>query len=175
MEYSTEVRVKDTDERYTPSWLLDLVREALGAIAYDPCTTPDNPVCAVNFSALPRENGLETNWLKRARGGYSWVNSPFSVGNLLQWSKKCSFEAKWGAEIVQLTPADPSTAWFDVCSSYAALALALKRRPEYGKPGEAFGATAKQPAMLWYAGPRAKLFARAMELHAHVWAPGWRP
>lgn len=73
---------------------------------------------------------------------------------------------------MQLTPVDPSTGWYEHLADHAALALGLKRRPEYGKPGEAYGATAKQPAMLWYFGHRARWLARNMQMFAHCHIPG---
>lgn len=169
-EIRERLRVKETDERYTPRWLLDLVVSALGPLAYDPCTAPHNPAGALMFAYLPTTDGLETSWSNR--GGVVWVNPPFSPGNLAKWANKCAIEADQGVEIVLLTPVDPSTGWYSMLSYAAPLALALKRRPEYGKPDGAFGATAKQPAMLWYFGHRAKHFARCMAEHAHTWVPG---
>jgi hypothetical protein len=164
-----QLGIKDTDERYTPRWLLDIVISALGPLAYDPCTAPHNPAGAIRF-ACPPVNGLETSW--QDRGGVVWVNPPFSNGNLAKWANKCAVEADYGVEIVLLTPVDPSTGWYSSLSYAAQLAAALKRRPEYGKPDGAFGATAKQPAMLWYFGHRTKHFARCMAEPAHCWVPG---
>lgn len=170
---SDEPRVKETDERYTPRPLINLITAALGPIFYDPATTKDNPVGARAFSALP-ENGLLQDWKRRARGGLTYVNSPFSVGNLPQWAGKVVDEARGGLEIVQLTPVDPSTDWYEVLVEHANLLLGLKERQKYDKPaGEvAFNAGAMQPAMLWYFGARARQFARAMAPYAHASLPG---
>jgi len=160
---------KETDERTTPAWILDIVCEALGEIEYDPCTTAANPTGARFFTCLP-DNGLEWAW--EFYKGLVWVNPPFSTGNIKRWANKACDSAADGAEIVMLTPVDPSTEWFTTLSRDALLAAGLKRRPEYGKPGKAYGQVAKQPAMLWYFGHRVKLFARAMQAHAECWIPG---
>lgn len=173
MKSTSEVKVKASDERYTARPLINLITAALGPIMYDPCTTKDNPVGARAFSALP-ENGLEQDWKRRARGGLTYVNSPFSTGNLERWGSKVVDEARGGLEIVQLTPVDPSTDWYEVLVDQANLLLGLKERQKYGKPaGEvAFDAGAMQPAMLWYFGARARQFARAMAPYAHASLPG---
>lgn len=168
----SEVRVKESDERYTDPVLIGLIVAALGPIAYDPCTTKDNPVGAREFSALP-DNGLMQDWKRRARGGLTFVNSPFSTGNLLTWSEKVRDEARGGLEIVQLTPVDPSTEWYAVLHEHANLILGLKKRQKYGKPGQAFTNVAMQPAMLSYFGARGRMFARAMAPHAHASLPGF--
>lgn len=173
MKRTSEVKVKASDERYTSRELIGLITAALGPIMYDPATTKDNPVGARAFSSLP-ENGLEQDWKRRARGGLTYLNSPFSTGNLERWASKVVDEARGGLEIVQLTPVDPSTDWYEVLVDQANLLLGLKERQKYGKPaGEvAFKAGAMQPAMLWYFGARARQFARAMAPYAHASLPG---
>jgi hypothetical protein len=170
---TTYPKVKPTDERYTPRWLLDAIVEALGPIAYDPCSPSHNPTGAARFTCLP-DNGLETDWLELSGGGLVFVNSPFSNGNLLRWSNKvCDWHVR-GCEIVQLTPIDGTTAWFECLFDRADIASALKTRPTYGKPAseESFEATAKQPAMLWYFGSRTKAWLRVMRDYAHCYVPG---
>lgn len=62
----TAPATKETDERGTPGWILDLVTDALGEIEYDPCTTHENPTGARFYTALP-DNGLEWAWEHRAK------------------------------------------------------------------------------------------------------------
>jgi hypothetical protein len=70
----TEVKTKETDERYTPGYLLEKFRELLGEIDLDPCASEDDRhrVCNNSFTAL--NNGLETDW----RGLQLYINPPGS-------------------------------------------------------------------------------------------------
>lgn len=62
---------------FTPSYVLDLVREDLGgAIGLDPCTTDDNPVGAERYFTL-REDGLSRSWIGPKWKPTVFVNPPY--------------------------------------------------------------------------------------------------
>lgn len=165
------LNLRPTDERYTPRVVLDPLVQALGAIAYDPCTMAANPVGATSFSALP-ENGLEQDWNARAQGGLTWVNMPFS--KMRVWTRACVEQADRGAELAILTPVDPSTDWYATLFARADIAAQLGKRVRYIAPADqpAINCGAMQPTMIWYIGPRVAAFIRAFEGRAHFIVPG---
>ena len=71
-----------SDERYTPSWLLAVVEEALGGIDLDPCADPLKRVPAKSHFTLA-DNGLEQAW-----EGSVYINPPFS--NTADWVRHLS-------------------------------------------------------------------------------------
>jgi hypothetical protein len=105
----------------TPESFLDLVR-AVGPIALDPCTTPENPTGAAHFCCqvvvqddngrpviAPYSDGLQRRWSDFR--GLVYCNPPYGRA-LGAWAAKCSEEARLGAEIILLVPARPDTKWF---------------------------------------------------------------
>lgn len=93
----------ETDQRFTPQSVLDVVRE-FDRIALDPCTVPDNPVGADRFYT-EEDDGLVLRWK-----GLSFVNPPYSRGKLLKWAKRaCDMWGYLSVESISLVPADTST------------------------------------------------------------------
>lgn len=88
----------ETDERYTPEWVLDLVTSALGGIDLDPCADPQRRVQAKNHFTK-EDNGLEQPWKGRV-----FLNPPFS--NSKDWVRHLSLYLASGAvtEAVVLIP-----------------------------------------------------------------------
>jgi phage N-6-adenine-methyltransferase len=86
----------------TPLHILALVQESFnkGAIVTDPCTTKDNPTCAIVYYT-PKENGLSlTNeWQDNA-----FVNPPYS--NPAPWLKEIDYRMKFEQiqEAIALVP-----------------------------------------------------------------------
>lgn len=163
--------MSSTDERYTPGQVLDPMVRVFGPLALDPCAPAHNPTGARNFYTKER-NGLVQNWAAGARGGWAFVNPPFS--ELITWVALVIFWARRGVEIVLLTPQDSTPLWHDALDESAALACPLKRRVRYVYPEGA--AQPKGCAMfattLWYLGSRQSLFVAAMHGHGHLYQPG---
>lgn len=162
-----------TDQRFTPLWVLNIATKACGPIAYDPCTTADNPAGALDFSALP-EDGLAQQWAERSGGGLVWVNSPFSRGQLRQWASKACDAFLAGGEVVMLTPVDPSTDWYAILTDHARVAAGLKKRVRFHTPADqvAMESAAKGSTMLWYLGHNTRAFIESARPHAHLYLPG---
>jgi len=163
--------VKPTDRRFTPLWLVDLVRDALGPIALDPCTEPNNPTRAERFFTAA-DDGLVHDWREASGGGVIWVNPPFS--EMLRWSDKVQSEAHAGCEIVMLTAIDSTTRWFSRLNMRADIAAPLKRRLKFGFPAEDIQpkSAANAACMLWYFGKRDVEFLRVFRDHSHPYVPG---
>ena len=62
----------DSDERYSPNWLIQLAIEVMGGIDLDPCADPLRRVPASNHFTK-EQNGLDQHW-----AGRLWFNPPFS-------------------------------------------------------------------------------------------------
>jgi phage N-6-adenine-methyltransferase len=161
-----KVRVqKESDERYTPEYVLDIIRE-IGPIVLDPCTTSDNRTGATTFYTF-EDDGLTKDWWDASQGGLIYVNPPFS--NLRGWVNKFAEEAAKGCNIVALTPGDTSTLWFQntVCVTASAVCF-WKGRIEFIRVSKAFGQGAMQPTMFHFWGPKVELFEKAFKKHGIV-------
>ena len=89
---ATEPRVEHrsgNDERFTPSWMFDLVRK-LGPIYLDPATTVDNPAGAEMFFTR-EDDGLSKHWGSYGKG-VIWLNPPYS--RVSDWARKCIAETR---------------------------------------------------------------------------------
>lgn len=88
----------DTDQRYTPAWVLELIEKIMGGIDLDPCADPRKRVPANNHFT-EEMNGLELGWKGRV-----FLNPPFS--NSSDWVKHLCIYFHAGAitEAVILLP-----------------------------------------------------------------------
>jgi hypothetical protein len=157
----------ETDERYTPFAVLQLVRQ-VAPIGLDPCTTMDNRTGARRFFTS-KEDGLAQSWLVCPRGELVYVNPPYSRGQLARWTAK--IVDGWHeshTEIIALTPCDLGTKWATELFKHADAFAGWRGRISFVKPDGSYDTGAKQPSILWYFGERATRFMRAFELHANV-------
>ena len=124
----------------TPTWLVDRIRADVfgGRIDLDPATTPENPVGAERFIALP-EDGILTPW----SGPHIFCNPPYG-STLPHWVEKCIQNAST-AKIVLLIPARVETRWFQLALRNASDTLFFSKRLQFGKWG-AFGGRAGRNA-----------------------------
>lgn len=174
---------KDSDERYTPEWLLDIVRE-MGAIGLDPCAPLSNPVNAEAFCAVSGsfdrmgqmandKDGLQARWTD-IPDGLVWINPPYSAGAMEQWVHKTLQEASNQMEILMLTQADSSTRWHQRLDEECDARCALRTRVGFVDVDGNEMAGAKFASAVWYWGPRRRLFRDVWELHGKIsqeWGP----
>jgi site-specific DNA-methyltransferase (adenine-specific) len=140
----------------TPESVLARVRR-VGAIAFDPCASPDNPTGAAVYCSPPQD-GLDLCWTEASAGRLVFVNPPFGRA-LPRWVGTCAAEASKGNEIVLLTPARPDTSWFRLAwGSARAVCLWSGRMTFKGAP-----APAPFPSALWYWGPNRGWFVGAFD------------
>lgn len=161
--------MKPSDERYTPEWLLNIVR-AYAPIACDPCTTRDNRTRAeVYYHAGDCDCEIEHEW-PRASSGVCWVNPPYSRGELARWVGECISQAARGSEVIALLPGDLGTrAGQTVASSSDAICFVRGRIVFGGPDGYEIKTGAKQPSVLAYFGDRAKRFGAHFGRLGVVW------
>lgn len=141
-----------TDQRFTPSRVLDAVR-SFAPIGLDPCTTPDNPVGAeIWHDGASHGCGLSCPWVCAA-GSVAFVNPPYSRGQLPKWADKARHE--WhanGTESILLVPADTSTASTQFLLRHATAVAFWRRRLRFA--GAAGVSAAKFASALFYFGER---------------------
>lgn len=156
---------KESDERYTPDYVLDIIR-GIGSIALDPATTVDNRTGAEVFYTF-EDDGLTKDWFEVTNGKLVYVNPPFS--NLKGWVNKFAEEGNKGCNIVALLPGDTSTKWFQENVWDTASAICLwKGRIEFIRVSKAFGCGAMQPTLFAFWGPEVEKFENAFKLHGKV-------
>jgi hypothetical protein len=111
----------------TPDYILGSVRESLGGtIGLDPCTTPDNPVDAMQFYAPPQD-GLVLPWLHAT----AFVNPPYGKAREA-WVRKCIAYGIDGMKIILLIPAHTDTRIFQAALRSATAVVFIKGRVKFG-------------------------------------------
>jgi phage N-6-adenine-methyltransferase len=157
--------VADTDERYTPQRVLDVVR-AVAPIGLDPCTTKDNPTKA-RFFYTPDEDGSTASWALCPPDELIYVNPPYSRGMLAKWAAKVVHSAQQGREIIMLTPCDLGTIWATTLFNHADALAGWRGRIAFEFPNGEYDVGAKQPSLLWYFGERGKRIKRIFDDHSN--------
>lgn len=112
--------------QFTPAYILDPVREWLGVIDLDPCTTPDNPVDALRFYAPPAD-GAALPWDVDT----IFVNPPYGKARE-RWVRRCIEAAQAGSAVALLIPAHTDTRIFALAMETATWAVFVKGRIKFG-------------------------------------------
>ena len=125
------------DEWQTPVDLY-LALDAEFGFELDPCCTSENVRCPTGLYRDRGRDGLVLPWGRRR----TYVNPPYSRGNIEKWCEKCVGEAQRGSLVVALLPCDCSTRWWQkyVMQAYEIRFLPRRVRfldPDTGKPAGA--------------------------------------
>lgn len=113
----------------TQAYVLEPVRTALGGrIELDPCTTPDNPVGADRFFALP-DDGASRPWSART----VFCNPPYGEARV-RWVRRCAEAGAAGSSVVLLIPAHTDTRIWHEAMATATSLLFIKGRVKFGVP-----------------------------------------
>lgn len=111
---------------FTPRYILDPVLLTFGQIDLDPCTTPDNPVDAVQFYAPPQD-GLSLPWDAKT----IFVNPPYGKAREA-WVSRCIAYGIQGRHIILLIPAHTDTRIFQTALRTASWAVLIRGRVKFG-------------------------------------------
>lgn len=145
------------DHCCTPPEVVEVVRRTgRGQIALDPCS---NRFSIVGAGVELRRGGLEASWVRLAAGGLTYVNCPYSRGQIGIWTAKARAEADAGAEILGLFHGDTSTGWYRECSRHAQSRAHPPRINFLARGRRIRGNQYSQ--VLFYWGPHIELFASA--------------
>lgn len=105
-----------TDEKYTPHKYLHAVRQVLGEIELDPasCVAANERVKALKYYSI-QDNGLTKNWK-----GKTFLNPPYSRGNIEPFTRKLINHHKEGAvpRAIELLPNWTERRWFQLLWNY---------------------------------------------------------
>lgn len=135
--FNNDLRYGEADHarntQFTPTYVLDPVREDLGGGGYiglDPCTTPDNPTGALDFFTVA-EDGLSRDW-----DGVGWYptvfcNPPYGKARE-PWVEKCISAASLDSPIILLIPAATDTRIFQRAASGADAVVFVRGRVKFG-------------------------------------------
>lgn len=128
--FNNDLRYRDeahpNQTQFTPSYVLDPVRIALGNIELDPCTDETNPVGAVRFYTPPQD-GAELPW----DAGTIFVNPPYSKARE-RWVKRCISASRSGSKVILLMPAATDTRIFQEAFTTASETVFIKGRVKFG-------------------------------------------
>ena len=146
----------ETPEWYTPSKVLDLVREVLGQIDLDPCSNSDDPEIA-NVPALhyytQETNGLDQRWF-----GNVYMNPPYG-DEIPPWIDRLvrAWKDREIRQAIALVPGRVDTAWFQPLWEYPLCFVRGRLRFVGGKDSAPF------PSVLAYLGDDNDLFMDTFE------------
>lgn len=137
--FSNDLRYRDPGDpaqtQFTPAYIIAPVRTDLGgAIGLDPCTTPDNPVGALNCYT-PDNDGLAHRW-----GGWDgagmWAPSVFCnppYGKAREpWADRCIEAGERGQVVILLMPAATDTRTFQRAAATASAVVFVRSRVKFG-------------------------------------------
>lgn len=111
----------------TPAYILTPVRADLGGIiGLDPCTTPDNPVDAVHFCALPVDGAAEP-WIATS----VYCNPPYGAVRD-RWVDRCIEAGAAGIPTILLIPAAPDTRTWQRAAACADAVVFIRGRVKFG-------------------------------------------
>jgi hypothetical protein len=111
----------------TPEYVLEPVREALGWIELDPCTTLANPTNAERIYALPRHDGLAMPWDAER----IFVNPPYGKARE-PWVDHCIRAGTDGSSVILLMPAHTDTRCFQRAMESADAVVFIRGRLKFG-------------------------------------------
>jgi ParB family chromosome partitioning protein len=163
-----------TDEWYTPPFIIEAARAAMGGIDLDPasCAPANRVVQATRFYSERQDGLIDANsW-----SGRVWLNPPYG-GNAEGFVNRLLRELTAGTVTQAVVlPSAPSlcTKWCDAAIRVAD-AVGISRGRWRFTPGN--GQPVSSPnggsAVLYY-GARREAFADAFGEHAHVMFPAWK-
>jgi phage N-6-adenine-methyltransferase len=127
----------DGDEWYTPAYLIDAARCAMGGIDLDPASNPAaQDVVQASMYYTKDQDGLAQEW-----HGRIWMNPPYSCPQ--DFTRKLTEEYQAGRlqQAVVLVNNCTETEWFHDFARYASVLCLLRRRAAFWYPGRRdFGA-----------------------------------
>jgi hypothetical protein len=153
-------KLANRDERYSPAWLVEAVRDLMAGIDMDPASSPEANRTVGAAKIYTREtDGLKHPWDKRI-----FLNPPFSTG-LRPWVEKLTaeIEAKRVEQAFVIGPMDMlchlAAPWFRVL--VAGSLLVPYRRLEFLNPETGQQAGPRFGTFCAYWGPEQHRFVRA--------------
>ncbi len=138
----------ESNEWYTPDWILEAGRKALGGeFELDPasCEAANARVRAGRFFGL-EDDGLGQPWICERL----WLNPPYG-GQTSEWVGQLVFRHKGGqvGSALALVNAVPDRSWFDRLWAASAAVCFLSERVRFSGPGGEAGSRPTHPSALF--------------------------
>jgi len=154
----------NSDDSYTPAFVIRAARAALGRIDLDPAssqiaqaTVRATTWCGLDHPEQNRRDGLTVPW-----AGTLWVNPPFSGGNLLRFTERLltAYHAGDVTSACILTLSDCSTAYSQLLRQHSTASCWPAKRINFHQPGKR-GGNPDRPTLIWYLGSSPGRFVAA--------------
>lgn len=153
------------DEWYTPSWIIELVREALGAIDFDPASSEiaQRTVKATRYDTA--ETVLHTPWAGRV-----FLNPPFSDTSGWVQRLNTAYDSGSVTAAILLVNSAPGYGWFEKLWRRQPVCM-LRERLSFLTPSGAVVGQAKKGQCLAYYGPDVARFAAVFGPYGRIIPP----
>jgi len=160
----SSTRGEDTDERYSPGWLVEMARVVLGAIDLDPASSAlaDQTVKAATFYTK-RQDGLKHEWRGRV-----WLNFPWSYG-FAPWASKFAEEWATGRMTAGCILSPGEMCWCIPQLPPGGMLWFPWKRPEFYDPTRKKWVGTRYPTWLAYYGPNTQKFAEVFGEYGRVY------
>lgn len=155
------VTVTGDAEWYSPAYLVDRARKAMGGIDLDPASCEDaNRVVKATSFYTEADNGLHKPWFGRI-----WLNPPYSATEILAFSQRLAHEYTEGkvSQACVLVSNSTETKWFAALSSVATAAVFLHSRVQFTSGRGRANRKPLQGYVVMYVGTRTDRFLDAFK------------
>lgn len=153
------------NEWYTPAWLADMAREAMGSIDLDPASNEEanRTIRAATF-LTKQDDGLSCEWK-----GNVWLNPPYERKLVECFIDKLasSYSAGLVAQAILLTHNNTDTEWFRRNVAGLAAAVCFTKRIKFYRGEDV--ASPVNGQMLSYFGPEPDRFSGVFSEAGRVW------
>lgn len=128
------------NERYTPDYIIQAVRQVIGDIDLDPASSDAaNGIIQAKRYYTAERDGLAQDWTAESL----WMNPPYSRGDIDAFVEKLAAEVQRGAvkRAMVITHNATETRWCRALLDNCAAFCLLKERVDFSTPGEQGGGT----------------------------------
>lgn len=160
-QFEIEQPEVDSDNWFTPKWLIEIAREVMGGIDLDPASCPKaNAIVKAHTFYTKKEDGLSKIWRGRV-----WCNPPYSMPLIADFS--FSLLDFIGLEVPQacfLTRNATETKWCQALLAKCDRFCLLNKRVSFWHPEKPVG-TDKCGHILFYFGSNTIAFEQLTKAH----------
>jgi ParB family transcriptional regulator, chromosome partitioning protein len=161
--------ITDSNDWYTPIWLIEAARTVMGGIDLDPasCARANEIVKAKRFYSK-REDGLIRYW-----SGNVWLNPPYSMPLIEQFTDRLlqEWESVLVDQVCVLTRNATETKWCQRLLKESDRFCLLNKRVSFWHPDKPVGQD-KCGHIIFYFGSDTQQFERVFSAHGLVFAGG---
>lgn len=168
-ENQPEILEANSDNWYTPIWLIEAARSVMGEIDLDPCSCAQaNLAVKAGCFYSKQDDGLSQNWM-----GKVWLNPPYSMPLVKQFTDRL-IEEWYGGLVSQacvLTRNATETKWCQSLLKESDRFCLLNKRVSFWHPDKPVGSD-KCGHVIFYFGKNAEDFERVFSAYGLVFIGG---